>query len=429
MTVTRSLIKSGTAGDLSWAVSDNTLRISGAGTMLNYHLIDNTRPPWYKHHKSFFSVVIDEGINSIGNYAFLGCRCMTSIIIPASANTIGSVAFCECRRLTEIVNHATTPQTISPLVFHNVKIAACILYVPVASLAAYHAADVWKEFQIKGFVIGKTGSLSWSIFDETLTITGSGEMPDYEKESFPWYEYRTSITKVVIGDGVSNIGNYAFFECRRLISVNIPNSATRIGNYTFEKCDKLPSVIIPISVTSIGDGAFLGCSSLMTVAIPNSVICIGGCAFEGCCNLSFVDIPNSITGIAFGAFLKCHGLIAVTIPDSVTNIGSSAFEGCYNLTSVVIPNSVTNIGCGTFANCHSLTSVTIPKSVIHIGDGAFENCKSLTEIINHATIPQAHRPQVFSKIKASKCVLRIPAASLSKYRSARMWRTFQIEVF
>ncbi len=173
-------------------------------------------------------------------------------------------------------------------------------------------------------------------------------MPDYNtsKKRAPWYYRREEIKKVVIEDGVTNIGDRAFYECVALTSVEIPNSVTSIGDYAFHYCEDLTSVTIPNSVTSIGEGAFGYCSGLTSIEIPNSVTSIG--------NYIFYD---------------CYALTSVTIPNSVTSIGKVAFFGCGALTSVEIPNSVTSIGEKAFYNCKALTSITFKRST----PPAFEN--------------------------------------------------------
>ena len=187
-------------------------------------------------------------------------------------------------------------------------------------------------------------NLKWHLTDDgVLTITGKGKMYDYS----PW---GSSIKRVIIGDGVTAIGNGAFRECRSLTSVTIPNSVTTIERSAFEGCSSLTSVTIPNSVTTIGDYAFMGCSSLTSVTIPNSVTTIGSSAFNYCTSLTSVTIPNSVTTIYDYAFRGCSSLTSVTIPNSVTTIGYNAFSGCRSLTSVTIPNSVTTIGGEAFTN-------------------------------------------------------------------------------
>ena len=170
---------------------------------------------------------------------------------------------------------------------------------------------------------GKTGDLRWSIVNGTLTISGTGTMPDYDYPDIPspWFLYRDSIFTVIIKEGISNIGDFAFTDCRGLTSVTIPSS-----------------------VVTIGIGAFIDCVGLTSVTIPSSV-----------------------TTIKFSAFGNCIGLTSVTIPNSVVTIGDGVFGNCISLNSVIISNSVTTIGDGVFYNCISLTEIinhaTIPQKI------------------------------------------------------------------
>ena len=218
---------------------------------------------------------------------------------------------------------------------------------------------------------------------------------------------------------VTSIGENAFFVCRDLTSVTIPNSVTSISASAFYDCTSLTSVnisdlaawcnikfgdnplkyahhlyingneitnlVIPNNVTSIGSGAFFGCSGLTSVTIPNSVTSIGQEAFSGCSGLTSVTIPNSVTFISDYAFAGCSGLTSITIPNSVTSIGNVTFAGCTGLTSVTIPNSVSSIGGSAFSGCSGLTSVTIPNSVTTIGNQAFYGCSGLASV----TIPSS----------------------------------------
>ena len=191
----------------------------------------------------------------------------------------------------------------------------------------------------------------------------------------------SSLTYNGITFSVTSIGGAAFYECRGLTSIIIPNSVTSIGRDAFYRCTGLTSITIPNSVTSIGDHAFDDCTGLTSVTIPNSVTSIGNDAFFRCRRLTSVTIPNSVTSIGDGAFGDCTGLTSVTIPNSVTSIGDNAFYECTGLTSVTIPNSVTSIGSGVFYGCTGLTSVTIPNSVTSIGASAFYGCSYIDTIV------------------------------------------------
>ena len=270
---------------------------------------------------------------------------------------------------------------------------------------------------------GNGSNLTWTLDSEgVLTISGSGDMYNYGSSDFsaPWDGSRSRVKSVVIADGVTSIGEYAFFYCESLTSVTIPDSVTSIGKYAFFCCTSLTSVTIPDSVTSIGRRAFSNCTSLTSVTIPDSVTSIGEYAFYYCKSLTSMTIPDSVTSISSSTFASCTSLTSVTIPNSVTSIGEYAFYDCKSLTSVTIPGSVTSIGLYAFASCTSLTGIwvaegnshyandasgvlfnkdkttlvqcpgafaayTIPDSVTSIGDNTFDHCTSLTSV----TIPDS----------------------------------------
>lgn len=198
----------------------------------------------------------------------------------------------------------------------------------------------------------------WEVKENTLYIRGNCAMEDWYPESKgtkpPWYEEK-NISKVIIEEGIENIGTYAFYQCENLIEIEIAQS-----------------------VTSIGRNAFAECNSLENIYIPDTVNSIGYRMFENCKNLKSVRLPNKAE-IASGVFEGCVSLQSINLPENMSVIGSYMFKGCESLTNIVIPNGVTIIEDFAFSQCKSLTNIEIPDTVTYIGEYAFVGCPAITE--------------------------------------------------
>ena len=230
-------------------------------------------------------------------------------------------------------------------------------------------------------------NLIWYLTEDgTLTISGEGEMYNYRLDTLPpWDNNKINVISIVIENGVTCIGDYAFYGCPNLANITIPDSVTYINSWAFYDCINLASVTIPDSVTTIDYAAFFGCNNLSSISIPDSVTHIGSQAFYGCTSLTSVTIPDSVTKVYTSTFKGCTSLASISISNSVTSIDDDAFYGCTSLTSVTIPDSVTYIGYSVFSGCTSLTNITLGNGLQSIYDSAFSNCASLTSI----TIPDS----------------------------------------
>ena len=276
-------------------------------------------------------------------------------------------------------------------------------------------------------------NVTWTLDDEgTLTISGEGDMWDYSSYySCPWYNSQSSITKVVIEQGVTSIGSYAFRFCDGLTSVTIPDSVTNIGNYAFSYCSGLSSVNYNASKVFsniFGESSYYYSNNILLIVLGDNVKSIDTNAFSDCDNLKRIIIPKSVTEIEKAAFKDCTSLSTVEYGGSKTdwneiyigmeneNLEKANFvfnsslsnttltdldyltytanedntvtiTNCYeNATSINIPKEidgkpVTSINASAFANRAKLTSVTIPESVTSIGERAFYGCGALTDIV------------------------------------------------
>ena len=235
--------------------------------------------------------------------------------------------------------------------------------------------------------------MTWTFDSETLTISGTGSMTDFGFGDAAWRSYRNLITSIEISDGVTSIGNCAFWGCAKLLTINLPPSLISIGEDSFYDCKSLRSIAIPEGVESIGMTAFSNCKSLTSIRIPSSLTSLGFNPFGSCHNLTEINVDpsnqyfESIDGVLFNKTV--NNLIAYpggkvgsyVIPSSVVSINSNAFWGCQGITSISIPPNVTLIKSGTFWGCSNLARVYLPKTLQSIGSYAFEGCMNLASII------------------------------------------------
>ena len=327
---------------------------------------------------SLTSVTIPDSVTIIDRFSFLSCTSLTSVTIPDSVTYIGLYAFNGCICLTEL--------TILNPTCDFYSYSDTLANASTTTLRGYSGSTTQAYAEAYGYTFVPLDAEPWFFIADTglLVICSDEVMQNWNIFNRPpWYDFRNDILKVLILDGVTKIGNAAFFDCTSLMGVTIPDSVLSIGLSAFYGCTSLTSVTIPDGVTSIGSYAFYNCASLTSVTIPDSVTNIGVSTFYGCTSLTSVTIPEGVTSIGDSTFYGCASLTNVMIPDTVLNIASSAFYGCTSLTSLTIPDGVTSIGMYTFYNCTSLTSVSIPDSVMSIGRYAFDNCTSLASV----TIP------------------------------------------
>lgn len=203
-------------------------------------------------------------------------------------------------------------------------------------------------------------------------------------------QYNT-LTKIILPNTITSIGNGAFAGCVGLRSINIPNTVKTIGDNAFNGCSVLSDIIIPESVESIGKNAFYKCEKITNITIPEGITTIEEHTFNGCSSINRITIPDTVTKICNGAFANCTELAGITIPSSVTKIGDHVFSNCTKLTSIIIPESVVEVGIYLFSGCSNLRDVTIPSGIVEAFNSVFGDSKKyLRNIIitgNLAEIP------------------------------------------
>ena len=360
--------------------------------------------PYGDYNKAIKTVKIQNGVTSIGDYAFDNCTSLTSIEIPSGVTSIGDGAFAYCTSLTSI----EIPSGVTSIRDHAFDNCTSLTSIEIPSGVTSIGNSAFKN------------CTSLASIEIPSSVTSIGN------EAFA---YCTNLTSIEIPSGVTSIENYAFSNCTSLNSINVDKDNQSYSSedgilfdkekkklITYPAGKKEKEYNIPSSVTSIGAGTFYGCRSLTRIEIPSSVTSIECLAFYGCTSLTSIEIPSSVTRIAAQVFYGCTSLTSIEIPSSVTSIGMWAFYNCTSLTSIEIPSSVASIGIYAFSRCVSLNSINvdksnqeyssedgilfdkgktklitypagkkekeynIPSSVTSIGDYAFDNCTSLTRI-------------------------------------------------
>ncbi len=353
----------------------------------------------FKDCSNLSELTIANGVEGIGVETFYGCSSLESIAIPPSITEIQTGAFSGCTGLTGVY--------ITDLVAWN-----NIEFGPSYTLYYSNPLTYAHDLYLNGELI------------TTLTL------PEGTTKVGAWAYCHSSIEKVILPSSVTEIGEWTFYNCASLTSVQFPDGVKAIQTSAFADCTSLVSAPLPSALEEIHETAFAGCVLLDGITLPDTITFIGERAFQNCYNVFtvengihyvgkwIVDADTSIesiiwrndtVGIASYAFSVCEKLTEVTIPNSITMMGTHVFSFCYGLTdvslgtgidsipretfnrctslkNVYIPNNITSIGiCAFFKS--GIESINIPSSVLKIERNAFEECTALVEI----TIPDSVR--------------------------------------
>lgn len=350
------------------------------------------------------SITLPEGLESIWDSAFRETA-LVSVTIPQTVDYMGAHVFVFCNSLKNVTMHTSTVEGMTGILgdcdaLEYVHIIGNAPQTDVKVFSNRHENFVvyynegtsgWVPPTWNGYLIEiwgqtdatKTGTcgenLTWMLKGNVLTISGTGSMINYSQEEAPWYLYRNRISHIVIEDGVTSIGDYAFAGMDNFTSATIAGSVVTIGKYSFFQCYGLTGITIPDGTVSLGSYAFCSCTGLTAITLADSVTTLGESIFSDCDQLENVRLSGRITEIPNGLFQNCRKLAGVNIPRGIKTIGASAFSGCFALHSLEIPDGVESIGTHALAN-NGLVDVTIPASVTTLQSGAFYDCKSLNYV-------------------------------------------------
>lgn len=344
----------------------------------------------FRGNETVESVILPEGIITIGIAAFDHCTKLEHIEIPNSVKAIKRMAFYRCK-LTE-VNLPSGLTEIGDFVFshcNNLEHIAIPESVVTIKFSAFAFCNKIESITIPKNVVNiefcceEYKSLSNINVDSDNKFFSSKEGVLYNKEqtSLLFYPQAKKGAKFIVPNSVKNIRVAAFAFCTELEEITIPKNVVSIGESAFIKCTHLKYVRLPDSITSIQKNTFYQCTGINSITIPQNVKKIDKQAFANCINLKEVTLPKKLEEIEYASFENCRSLINIAIPESVRKIGRCAFAFCSSLNSITIPTNVRTIESCAFYNCSSLKEVNLSKNLSVIEFKVFSGCTNLEKIV------------------------------------------------
>ena len=360
-TTTPSAPTSGSCGaNVSWSYDPATkiLIISGTGPMTDY--ASGSATPWASYMTQIETVIVTDGVTSVGTNALSGATALQTVTMPASLEDIKLNAFSGCTKISYA--YVDREEGTVDIRGGNTYLVLVLLYKTSSTPTPPDNPD---DPSIPGTEIGGSipgSSLTWTYSEATraLNIKGTGSIPNYASaKAAPWAAYASKITAITVQEGITAIGNNAFGNMTALIDVYLPQSLTSIGDNVFNGCTAIKTVKLPEGLASMGKGVFRNCSSLKSIEIPAGIREIDDYTFCDCVSLESVTLNKGLERIGYRAFYNCKSLKFIEFPSTLQEIEAEAFWGCSSLEGVVISSSPLYIGKNAFAGCTSLIKVIL----------------------------------------------------------------------
>ena len=394
----------------------NTL-IAGCSTTIIPESVKSIGECAFSGCTSLAAITIPEGVTSIGSRAFSFCRSLISISIPEGVTSIGDWTFFRCSDITTI----TLPEGVTSIGNHAFSCCTSLTAITIPESVKSIGEGAFSGCRSLVAITIPEGvtSIENDAFEGCrclTTITLPEGVTSIGNDAFSCC---TSLTTITIPEGVTSIENDAFSFCRlERITIN----CTNVGSW-FRSFSSIKEIVLGEGVTRIGAQAFYNCRSLTAITIPENsqLTSIGEHAFEHCSSLTSILIPESVTSIRWRAFLGCTCLTTINIPKSMTSIGWRTFWDCRNLTSILIPTSVTSIGEWALRDT-GITYLTILGKP-RIDKDAFAGCEKLTDVYCYSEeVPPGEN--AFGSLDLSRITLHVPESALEAYKNTEPWSRF-----
>lgn len=337
-------------------------------------------------------IVIPEGVESIGDGAFSDCHSLKRVVIPSTVVSIGAGAFDDCGDIDEITVDENNPVYLGAgncLIERKKKIllrggrnavipadgSVTVIGERAFSNNTAHPRNSVHSTGVAEIVIPdgvtKIGKYAFDFNYGLESIVIPDSVKSIEKRAF---SRCCNLKNIKLGNGIQTIGDSAFEYDEKLeIELTLPKSLTKIGSYAFYFCG-IESLTIGGAVKTIGKNAFRNCKNLRHVTFTDGVTEVGEYMFCECAALETVVFSSSVKTVGKCAFMCCEGLKNAGFNDGLETVAEDAFRGCSSLNGIVIPDSIKYIGNGAFAYCEKLSEVKMPASVEFMGNGVFGGC-------------------------------------------------------
>ncbi len=374
---------------VTWDLTGGVLTISGTGDMQDFSNYSDSG--WYKDRKSIGTIIVSEGITSLGDYAFYGCSNVKEVKLPSTLNDLGRISFAQCSSLKKI----DIPDLVTVIPYAAFAECTSLNEVNAKNIEAIHDY-AFQMIKTESFTIGKNiTNISYiAFFHSTIkeyiveagnTVYSSKDGILYSDGGKTLYLYPAGRedSKFVIPSNVTKVYGGAFSYATNLKEIDLAN-VTSLGDSAFQ-ASGIETLVLPDTVTEVGYFTFYQCKSLVSIKFGSGLKVTSYEMFEECTSLKNIDFGTGLVNLEARTFGYCSALEEVTIPDTITSIGNGCFGECSSLNTVTTKN-LDSVPYQAFLNCDNLVNVYLNEGVKKLYRLAFYGCPKLKSVVLPSTV-------------------------------------------